>query len=627
VHASAADAPSADTPSAGPSAVQSPTAVAAERRAQSTAAESSLHVPAPQEPRADAPDAATPVASDQSDSPFAFVTEADSASNRLLDLNRRRRKERRRAAFVLGVALLLVAGGLGFVLIRRVGVAVPAAEGQPPARVASAAAAVVPDRTPANIAPTFESDSPTQGEPIRLFMVPSGARLLVHLRPADLWSDKAPYVELRASLTQNLITAMEGALRDISGCEPRDLEEVLLAWILGARGTEPQIAAVVHLADEDRLTEVLQEFGGQPADADAAPTVLLRGDRAVLIRDRRTLAFAPRELAAEMAEWCDAPNHNTSDGVLALLEQTDRQRLLTVVFDPSEVQRQRDDLFAAPVRDVAGLVASWFAEHAETVGWSIHTGDEFFSEVLLRPRSVQSSSTTLERVTESLEEVPAHMLAGVRQLNPQRVGFRRLIGRFPAMLEASRRATVGGIGPRTVRLATALPTKAGPNLALAAVLTWDEWTGRRPESAREQEAAPLESGVAPQSVEERLQLPVDVEFTRTPLHEAVAYIAGEIDVPIDIDGDALKEAGYTKNMPQTFTLGKVSAAAALQRILQPYQEPGKEMVLVVDEQQQRATILTRPFAERRGLTPHPLQPGQAESALNPSNPAAENRDR
>jgi hypothetical protein len=608
-------APAAEAPAA---------AAAGPHTEQSTALQSPLRVSAPGEPHAGAFEAGQPAESGPDDSPFAFLSHTDPALDRLTVVNRRRRQERRRAAFALGAVLLLIMSGLGYVLIRRAGVTVPAAEGPPPAPVASAPEAVVLDQSNEDTKPAFATDSPTQGEPIRLFMVPSGARLLVHLRPADLWSDEALYVELRASLTQNLITAIESTLRGITGCAPQELEEVLLAWILGARGTEPRIAAVVHLAHEERLADVIREFGGQPADAAAPPTVLLQGDRAVLIRDRWTLAFAPRELAAEMAEWCDLPNHNTSDGVLALLEQTDRQRLLTVVFDPSEVQRHRDDLFAASVRDVAGLVTSWFAEHAETVAWSIHTGDAFFSEILLRPRSVYSSSTTLEHLTAKLEEVPAQMVAGVRQLNPQRVGFRRLIGRFPAMLEVSRRATASGIGERTVRLTTALPTKAGPNLALAAVLTWDEWTGRHLGSAPDPEAAPTESGAAPRTVAERLRLPVDAEFTRTPLHEAIAYIAGEIDVPIDIDGDALKEAGYTKNMPQTFTLGQVSAAAALQRILQQYQEPGKEMVIVVDEQQQRATILTRPASARRGLQPFSLRPEPAESAINPSDTAEEN---
>ncbi|MBX3436888.1 MAG: hypothetical protein KF861_05295, partial [Planctomycetaceae bacterium] len=65
----------------------------------------------------------------------------------------------------------------------------------------------------------------------------------------------------------------------------------------------------------------------------------------------------------------------------------------------------------------------------------------------------------------------------------------------------------------------------------------------------------------------------------------------------------LREAGYTKNMPQTFKLGKVPAAVAFREILQQYQTAGNEMVLVVDEQLGRIQILTQPVAAERGLTP------------------------
>ena len=88
----------------------------------------------------------------------------------------------------------------------------------------------------------------TDGEPIELRMVPSGARLLVNLRPAQLWSSDPQMAELRASLTQDVTGWLETQLRSVCRHEPAEIEEVLLAWILGARGTQPQLAAVVHLA-------------------------------------------------------------------------------------------------------------------------------------------------------------------------------------------------------------------------------------------------------------------------------------------------------------------------------------------------------------------------------------------
>ncbi len=523
----------------------------------------------------------------------------------------RARAVRRGRRIIAGMVLLVVGAGI-VVWFRREQAVVARPDGDEVSAVtddstgdkADPAASRVSDVGPTR--PRLGQPPNTDREPIRLVMVPSGARLLVHLRPSMLWSDDACLSQLRASLTQDVVTAVEAFLRDIINREPSALDDVLLVWILGARGTKPQVAAVVRLAEEERLSDLIEEFGGEPLDEFAQPKIYLREDRAVLIRDRRTLAFAPRELADELVEWTDTPNDNTTDGILALLEQTDRERLLTVVFEPADVEQHLDRLFPDSTRGIAGRVASWFAAQAETVAWSVDTRDGFSSEILLRGRSTESSTHVANRVTEEMERLPATMVDVVRAMNPQRPGFRRLIGRFPAMLEVFRMATVPSVGDRLVRLTTNLPAKAGPNLALAAVLTSYECSHRAPGSDATPASATPDSRPAPRTLAERLRLPVDAEFNRTPLQEALAYIADEIGIVITIDGDALKDAGYTKNMPQTFNLGRVPAAEAIQKIIQQYQEPGKQMVLVLDEAQKQATVLTAKFAEQRGWEPYDL---------------------
>ena len=57
-----------------------------------------------------------------------------------------------------------------------------------------------------------------------------------------------------------------------------------------------------------------------------------------------------------------------------------------------------------------------------------------------------------------------------------------------------------------------------------------------------------------------------------PLQEAVAYIAEETSLTIRLDGDGLKLAGYTQNMPQTFNVGRVPADQALAKIFSQYEK-------------------------------------------------------
>ena len=107
------------------------------------------------------------------------------------------------------------------------------------------------------------------------------------------------------------------------------------------------------------------------------------------------------------------------------------------------------------------------------------------------------------------------------------------------------------------------------------------------------------SSELPKTVLERLKTPIDVEFARKPLGEAFAYIGEETKVNFVIDGDALKMAGYTKNMAQTLSLGKVPGSRGIYAIFTvPMQD---KLCLVVDDAKMEALITTIPTAEQNGL--------------------------
>ncbi len=103
----------------------------------------------------------------------------------------------------------------------------------------------------------------------------------------------------------------------------------------------------------------------------------------------------------------------------------------------------------------------------------------------------------------------------------------------------------------------------------------------------------------PKTVLERLKTPIDVKFNRTPLSDAFTYIGEKTNVNFVIDGDALKMVGYTKNMAQTLSLGKVSGTQGIYAIFTvPMQE---KLCLVVDDAKMEALITTITTAEQRGL--------------------------
>lgn len=68
----------------------------------------------------------------------------------------------------------------------------------------------------------------------------------------------------------------------------------------------------------------------------------------------------------------------------------------------------------------------------------------------------------------------------------------------------------------------------------------------------------------------RLQVKFDVNFERTPLHEAIASIAKSSGTKIVINTKALKREGYTRNMVVNLNAKNVSGPAALTGIISKY---------------------------------------------------------
>ena len=89
----------------------------------------------------------------------------------------------------------------------------------------------------------------------------------------------------------------------------------------------------------------------------------------------------------------------------------------------------------------------------------------------------------------------------------------------------------------------------------------------------------------------------------------MTYIGGEINTAVEFDEDALKSAGYTKNMPQDMKLDGEPAKLALHQILEKYQDsqrPEKNMVVVVDEDRKVILVTTQTACQKKSLIPFDL---------------------
>jgi len=537
------------------------------------------------------------------------------SSSELDRLRRQRTRSRRRRNVVIGLSVvLLLALGVGFVLVR--GTSAPEHSVAQSARNgAGAPETPAPAETSSNEAPPASArngDSPNVANgvakagakgagPIRLNYLPAGARIVIHLRPAELWSDEPRSVELRACL-RPLFEWGEASLRNMTGCAPGEIEEITIGLVLRGPGTPPDVSSVVRLVTPLDPAEIASRMKATPVDGNEAfPRSYTSSDRAVLIADEKTFAVAPTAFAREMTQGAESPNP-TDAAIEELLPATDRARKFTLICRPDDVLLTRDVLVPALVSPLVRGAAEWLnPEEVESFCWSLDPGEEFESRVDVRNRAEVVPDDLQAAMEKRLAELPRRVLAQVEPMDPVDSGRRRVIGRFPAMLQLLVRGTQVEAATRRITWITRLHERAAPNLALATLLTWDEsLRTRRPGAAVAGGAA----SPAPKSLRERLNKPIAIDFRRTPLQEALAYIADETQVPIDLDGDGLRQKGYTRNMPQTMSLGTVPALQALAAILKQYDE----MVLAIDEPQGKAVVTVKAVAKSRGLQPVEFPP-------------------
>jgi hypothetical protein len=283
-----------------------------------------------------------------------------------------------------------------------------------------------------------------------------------------------------------------------------------------------------------------------------------------------------------------------------LLQESDRTRHLTVLFDLPILDTHREDAFIPELQTAADKVLFWFGDQIETVSFSLHLEEHCFIETLLR-QTTSSTPVKLQRFMQvRLDRLAEDVLGMVRRMEPTTVSSRQIIGRFPAMLQAFNVGTTAHAGPGYARLVTLLPRHAAANLAVGTLLTWNQSLLTNFE---EPKVTSTKSSSVPDKLVDRLKMKVLVDFRRTPLQEAFGYIGESIKTEVSIDGDALKAAGFTQNMPQTLDLGEVTALEALDGIIQRYAKERDPLVLIVDEDNKKLILSTKVKSEADGLTP------------------------
>lgn len=446
---------------------------------------------------------------------------------------------------------------------------------------------------------------PAAPKPIDTWGLPMGSRAIVCLRVADLWQPKSKTEEFRYCLGP-LAVWTEGHLKKMCRRDLTQVEQILIGFVPGVVGEFPKMGVVVRYASDIAPSQFINDFGGKEDRSQGYPVYV--GDTHTFMRkpnDLRTVAICPNgELSVAMANGAQSANPQ-SIGIDALLPKTDQNRHISVIFEPRSIRRHEEAMFPVETRDFVTRVLDWFNDdEIETVVWSLNLGkDKFDSQLAIRNQTGINEQKLGKDMQKKLKDLPFDLWHAVEKMDPKVAGPRQIIGRFPAMTQVFAKSTKSSVGPRLTLMETSLPERAAPNLALGALFAWDEST-RTDFSKGAGTGTKGSSGSdnLPDLIADRLKKKIDVEFARTPLQEAFKYIAEECKCDHDIDGDALKFKGYTKNMPQTFKL-QDTGFAAIKQIISAY----PDMCLVIDEKKKMFLITTLPSTKDKGLTPYEIK--------------------
>ena len=460
--------------------------------------------------------------------------------------------------------------------------------------------AVVAERAASN--DNAKTLSPTSGKPIPIDYLPFTPQVLCHMHPAELWKDDRNTAELHAMLS-TLDIWLKEQIKTRTRFEPEEISELTFAVNFGARMSAPDVAAVVRLKSPQTDQEFMKRFKGRIYD-DPKVELYEATDFSYLKIDKQTFVLAPSNMSESLAMALKDPALLLSD-MEPLVEQSDRDRHLSLLFDLKILDSHREDAFMSQMQMLADKLLFWFGEDVQTVSWSMHLEPNLYMETLLH-QTQASTPVKVQRFAQvKLSNLPEEILKGVRMMRPSTIGSREMIARFPAMIKALEIGTTLHIDPAGVRLVTLLPQNATANLAAGAMLTWNQSLLTNFDDASHVTKA--DSTKVPDKVADRLKMNVLIDFRATPLQEALGYIGDTIKTEISIDGDGLKAAAFTQNMPQTYDLGTVTALKAIDTIFARYAKERDPMVLIVDEAGKKLIFTTASKAVADGLTTFPTK--------------------
>jgi len=442
---------------------------------------------------------------------------------------------------------------------------------------------------------------PFPAAPWKLAYVPSGAQMIVALRPRAILASADG--EKLAALPGPSSEWLTKTIPALTGFEATEIEHLTLALIEEPNGSLP-VVALVRLSKPLDADAFAQLHAAQPGDPPPGFAARACGDRLLL---RPNVIDAPlvclpaanQDLLAEIATSRGA-TPNLRPQLESLLPYTAADADLAVLAAPSflyEALPQHCDDSAKPVWP---LLETWLGRDSRGVLASVSFQDQLFIEVrvvggdLAKPRQMADA-------WESHLAAAPHAMRDYLQTRALIEYSRPVLLQFGQMLQVL--AAYARLGEEHGQLVVrcVLPEGAAHNLYLASYLA-----AREPPLGQQVVVAapPTPAGKTP--LAELLKRSTSLSFPNNSLETALQLLADDLGFKVRIEGNDLKIDGITRNQAiRDLNEQNRPAEEILRTILKKANPAGK---LVYLPQRDPATgeevlvITTRAAAGQRGET-------------------------
>jgi len=439
-------------------------------------------------------------------------------------------------------------------------------------------------------------ESPTDGAPLELRYLPSGAQVILAWRPSDLLNGpEGP--KIIAALGPAADSSFDHLHRTL-GVPLADVEQLVVAFAAD-ESLAPRASYVATLAGDADQAALVKAWGDPARVEHAGKQYFERDGKAFYLPegDGRTVVVSTTAWMPEILDLDGPPLLRSS--LEQLLAASDSQRSFTLLAVPGFVFTDGSSLLAGQLAPLLGPLRTFLGPDIEAVSLSANLDTDLFVELRALAPVDRKPSIVLGELRTRWETLPEQLESHFAAVQP-RPHAAEVLQQFPAMLREARNYTRSGLDSRQLVMSAYLPGVAAHNLLLAAELALSEHV---PQSASLASAAAPTKTIA---ATEALGRKVTLSFPRETLEGALGILAREIELPIIIQGNDLQLDGITRNQSlNNFEARQQPAAEVLGKLLMLANPDGKLVYQVKADAAGRSTIFvtTRSAVNRRGEQP------------------------